>query len=725
MTWLDRFLHVSRTAVHRAVLFLAVVFPLAAVAQVAEKPTLRVGVLPDDFRMTGAVDDPAWRDAEAIENLTMIEPIEGDVPTGRTIVRVLANRHDLVIGIVCEDPNPDGIVSFSKARDSSFRGEDSVKLVLDTFLDGRSGYVFAVNPEGARYDALISTAERDNSNWDTIWEAKTARDASGWTAEIKISLRSLSFNGDLREWGFNIERQVQRLQETSRWASPRRDYRLNQMSRAGLLTELPEFGVGIGLSVRPSLVGETGHPELEAASETDGDVSLDVTQKVGSNLVSSLTINTDFAEAEVDTRRTNLTRFPLFFPEQRTFFLEGSDIFQFSSGREVLPFFSRRIGLFDGEVVPIVVGGKLNGRVGNTNIGVLGVRTDEVEDLVSGTTMGVIRIRQNVLAESSVGMIATVGDPEDRQGAWTAGVDFSYRTSRFQGDKNFVVGGWALAMNRDGLEGDKSAVGFLVDYPNDDWDNYFSYTRIGESFDPSLGFVPRRAVQIFNGGINYRHRPDISWVRWFFYELRPTLVTDLDGKWESYRVFTAPFNWRLESADRFEFNVVPAGERLVEPFEIADGVIIPPGSYHWMRYRLEWAAAPQRPVSGQVSWWFGSFYGGSLDQISLRVMWRPSALFNISLSAERNDGDLPEGKFTQELFGVRLGLNISPDLVFRSFTQYDNDSQSVGTNSSLRWTFTPVADLWVVYNHNLRDLEDRWVRDSNQLLVKIQYAFRY
>jgi hypothetical protein len=190
-------------------------------------------------------------------------------------------------------------------------------------------------------------------------------------------------------------------------------------------------------------------------------------------------------------------------------------------------------------------------------------------------------------------------------------------------------------------------------------------------------------------------------------------------------VFTAPFHWRLESADRLEFNINQEGERLVEPFEISDGVVIPPGSYHFQRYRLEWAAAPQRPVSGQITWWFGPFYDGSLDQVILRLIWKPMALFNIELTGERNIGDLPQGEFTQDLFGLRLNLNFSPDLVLNSFVQYDNESQSVGTNTRLRWTFSPVGDLFVVYNYNMQRPFDRWLRDSNQLQVKLQYALRY
>jgi hypothetical protein len=241
-------------------------------------------------------------------------------------------------------------------------------------------------------------------------------------------------------------------------------------------------------------------------------------------------------------------------------------------------------------------------------------------------------------------------------------------------------------------------------------------------------------VQIATLGIDYSPRPRRPIlglrVRQMFHEFQTTLVTDLGGRWESYRVFMAPINWRLESGDRFEFNVVPTGERLTEPFEIADGVMIPPGSYRWKRYRLEAGSASKRKLSGQATWWFGDFYTGTLDQLELSASWKPSALFIVELSAERNIGRLAEGRFTQDLAGTRFRVNVSPDLQLNSYLQYDNGSDSFGTNTRLRWSFSPLGDLFVVYNHNLRTLDPltrsrRWRFDSNQLLVKVQYAFRY
>jgi len=702
------------------------------VAQDEGPPTLAAHPLTSPVRVDGHLTEAAWASADSVDGLVEVEPEEGGRPAGRTVVRVLANPSELVIGIRADDPDPAGIVSYAIARDARLDNEDHIRLVLDTFLDGRSGYVFAVNPKGARYDALVANqGEGENADWDGIWEAAAARTADGWSAEIRIPVRSLAFGAGLDTWGFNVERRVQRLLETSRWASPSRDYRVTQTSRAGRLTGLPRFSLGVGVSVTPSVVGGLDRPDPGTDTDLTGDGSLDVTQRIGGNVLASLTVNTDFAETEVDTRQTNLTRFPVFFPEKRAFFLEGADIFDFGLGlgggrrTEFLPFFSRRIGLLEGEEVPLRVGGKVNGRLGQTSFGALAVRTGEVTGLTPGADVGVVRVRQNVLRESHVGVLGTFGDPTGAGDAWTAGADFTYQTSGFLGDRNFLAGVWALAAGTQGRAGDGTAVGFKVDYPNDLWDIAVTYRRVGDAFQPALGFVPRPGVHAAFVGINYTPRPDWPWLRQAVHQLRLDGVADLDGEWESYSVFTAPINWRLESGDRAELNWVPEGERLTEPFEVADGVVLPAGEYHFTRWRLEWQFASKRRLSGQATWWFGSFYTGTLDQIQLRADWNPGPILTLGVDAERNIGRLPEGDFTVDLVGVRGQLNLSPDLLVASLVQYDNESASLGSNTRLRWTFHPAGDLFVVYNHNVRDTLDRWAFESNQLLVKLRYTWRY
>jgi hypothetical protein len=333
-------------------------------------------------------------------------------------------------------------------------------------------------------------------------------------------------------------------------------------------------------------------------------------------------------------------------------------------------------------------------------------------------------VKQNLWRESWVGAIATIGDPLARPGSWLGGADFTYATSRFRRDKNFLAGVWGIATGRDGLGGDSSAAGFKVDYPNDKWDIQITAKRIGRNFDPSIGFVPRRSVYLYNGQIDNATRLTRGPIQRMFHEFGPSVATDLSGRWESYRVFFAPVNWRFRSGDRFEFNANPTGERLVAPDAIA-GVPIAAGSYHWTRYRLEVGTAQKRRLYTQVTWWFGGFYGGDLDQLQWTGAWNPAPLVTVEFTGERNVGRLPAGRFTQTLIGNRLRLNLSPDLSVASYVQYDTDSDSIGVNTRLRWTFNPVGDLFVVYNHNVRDLLDRWQLDSNQLLVKFQYALRY
>jgi hypothetical protein len=707
-------------------------------SQEPEVPTLAAGKLNGTFILDGHLDEPDWQAAPSTDALRTTVPQEGGTPSGRTEVRVLANEKNLVIGIRCEDADPAAIVRFAKLRDADLEDEDHVRIVLDPFCDGQSGYIFAVNANGARYDALVSNrGESENPDWDAVWDAAAAVDAGGWSLEILVPIQSIYFKKGLAQWGFNVERRIQRRQETIRWANVRRDQWFSQTSRAGMLTGLPAFNYGIGLNVRPSLVGSMTKTGTTGKTEFGFEPSLDANQRLGPNILATVTANTDFAETEVDTRQTNLTRFPLFFPEKRSFFLEGSDIFEFgfgTGGRTVLPFFSRRIGLYKGNEVPVLAGAKVNGRSGKTAFGGLAMHTRRLhtpEDSLDAVTMGVVRVRQNVFRESSVGFIASAGDPQGRGGAWMSGGDFTFQTTRLRGDKNFLAGAWGLLNNRDDLPADhqpasRSALGFKVDYPNDRWDCALLYARIGEDFDPSLGFVPRRGVHYFSTGLTFAPRPDNGWLRQMFHELYLTYVAGLDGRWQTYRVFSAPINWRLESGDRIEANYSPQGEQLTEPFEIAEGVEIPAGQYHFSRWRLETEFAAKRRLNGQVSWWFGSFYEGKLHEIEVEANWNPSQLVTFELSAVRNIGSLPWGDFDQKLAGLRVRFNVTPDLQLNSFLQYDTEDGSLGWNARLHWIFSPLGDVFLVFNHNTLDSQNNGSRllQSRQVVLKARYNFR-
>lgn len=424
-----------------------------------------------------------------------------------------------------------------------------------------------------------------------------------------------------------------------------------------------------------------------------------------------------------------MTRFPLFFPEKRSFFLEGSDIFEFGFGlgRDIIPFFSRRIGLFDGNEVPLKVGAKINGRINKTSFGGMIMHTGEVKDEtmpLADATMSVFRVKQNIFKESSIGYIGTFGDPLSRGESWTQGVDFTYQTTSFRGNKNFLVGVSGMYVHRAELDGDPSALAIKIDYPNDLWDVAATYLRIGDAFDPALGFVPRKAINSYRLGGTYGPRPQWKWVRQMRNQIFGTYITDLDGNWESYRVFTAPINWRLESGDRIEINWVPQGERLPQPFEIADGVVIPEGGYHFVRYRLEAQLAAKRKLNGQLTWWFGTFYQGHLNEFEATLNFNPAKILTFEFIGTRNIGRLPFGDFDQTLVGLRVRLNVTPNLQLNSFLQYDTESDGLGVNARLHWIFHPQGELFFVFNHNTIKRLDRWQLDNEQILLKARYNFR-
>ncbi|MGB5237464.1 MAG: hypothetical protein WBN59_07490, partial [Flavobacteriaceae bacterium] len=275
------------------------------------------------------------------------------------------------------------------------------------------------------------------------------------------------------------------------------------------------------------------------------------------------------------------------------------------------------------------------------------------------------------------------------------------------------------------LNNDQSAFGFKVDYPNDKWDAAAIYARIGKDFDPSLGFVPRPGVHYSRVGATFAPRPAWPLVRQMFHQLFVTYIRNIEGPWQSYSVFTAPINWRLESGDRVEFNIRPVGENILVPFEISDGVTIPEGEYHFMRYRLEAEFAAKRRLSGQASWWFGTFYDGQLDEIELLINWNPLPLLGFEFSGLRNSARLPFGDFDQTLAGLRVRFNVTSDLQLNSYLQYDTVSRVLGINARVHWIFSPLGEVFLVINHNeFNDINRGLLLQNEQILLKIRYNFR-
>ncbi|WP_456425741.1 DUF5916 domain-containing protein, partial [Rhodocaloribacter sp.] len=542
-TWRHRRLW-SGWALAAVLVWTAAARPAAA----EDPPAVRAGRTAADIRLDGVLDEPAWRQAGVIPDLTQQEPRPGEPTPFRTRVLVLVDDHTLYVGVECHDPDPSAIAVHTLQRDGNLRGDQTVALVLDTFGDRRRGYYFEVNAAGARLDGLISNSESVSNDWDGVWDVRTRRTVDGWTAEIEIPTQTLRFTPDAASWGFNVQRKIPRDQITLRWAGTTLDARLEDLRRAGRLEGVGGLRQGKGLSVSPYGLARREADLAANHTATGGDAGLDATYNLTPDLAGVLTLNADFAETEVDTRQVNLTRFPLFFPEKRAFFLEGSNLFAFGAGlrSDFIPFFSRRIGLFGGRQVPLLGGFKVLGQVGKWDVAALDAVTGD-NSLTRRTNLFAGRAAYDVTGHLTLGTILTVGDPDGVHDNTLGGVDAKWQTSTFRGDKTLVLGGWAAWSGGDTPGGRRSGWGLLIDYPNDLWDLYFVYKDFGDGLDPALGFLPRPGTRWIQTGGAYQPRPEgglFDWVRQFFFELRITVVQRLGGPVESWRVFTAPFNAR-------------------------------------------------------------------------------------------------------------------------------------------------------------------------------------
>jgi Domain of unknown function (DUF5916) len=723
-------------------------------AQSSDPPSIQAMSVSTSITLDGHLDEPVWRDAPVIK-LVQQSPKSGEPTPYETEVRVVVTRDHIYFGFVCKDPNPRGIAVHTMQRDQNSedaKGDDTVSVVLDPYGDHRTGYLFRINAAGARTDGLVSDPDRASLDWDGIWDARTATTPEGWSAEMVIPSRTLSFARGIDQWGLNIERFVPRNRLTLRWSSPTLDSFLYDLSRAGKLTGMSKLEQGKGLEFSPYATGRTRQFFPDGDRSWQGSVGGELTWKITPQLVTVFTVNTDFAETEVDTRQVNLTRFPLFFPEKRAFFLEGANQYDFGLGlggdsAQFIPFFSRRIGLLGGEQIPIDGGVKVNGRIGKWNVALLDVQTRETavspetaqelalpSTVVPGTNLFAGRVSYDFNENLRIGTIVTNGDPEGLRQNTLAGIDAVWRTSKFRGNKNFLVGAWTATTQGDVAPGSKIGWGFKIDYPNDLWDCSTSINQYGEALEPLLGFLPRPGVRRTAVGCNYQPRPSkdgpFRWIRQEFFENQYLRYTDPQGIVESWEYFMAPINVRFESGDRFEFNWNPQGETLLKAFEIAPGVVIPPGSYDFTRWRLEAQTSPHRPVQFGATTWFGTFFDGHLTQWQNYLKWTsPKGKVQLDFEVENDFGHLPQGNFVQRLWSVQGAYAWSPNLVLSSFIQYDTESQNVGTNTRLRWTIKPGNDLFIVWNRGWQRLvlspsDTSIVPQSDLIDIKLRWTFR-
>jgi hypothetical protein len=690
------------------------------------RPSLAAVRIPDgqSIRLDGALDEALWSSAEVATDFVQREPANGSPATERSEVRVLYDSGRLLIGARLHDSEPRGILGNQMQRDQSLSSDDRFIVTLDTFRDGRTGYLFETNPLGALADGLVATSsnsndqsQRDvggavNRSWDGIWDVRARRDARGWSVEIEVPFRTLNFDPGLDTWGINFGRTVRRKAEESVWTGHLRNEGVAHMASAGLLEGLHGISQGLGLDVKPYAVGNlSSAPGFgQQRRIARGTAGLDLFYNVTAALRADLSINTDFAETAVDDRQVNLTRFPLFFQERRDFFLQGATYFDFAReiGNQVTPFFSRRIGLHArGVPQPIDVGAKLTGQAGAFDLGVLHVRTRESGGQ-PGTDFTVARLRRRLLAESYVGLLYTrraerIDDAGDRH---TLGVDAVLRTSSFGGRRTLEWSNWFLHTTSLLDAGRNIGRGSRLAFPNDPFYFDFSYRELQANYDPAVGFIQRRGSRRFNPEVGYTFRfGNHRWLRSLQHELDWDWYTDArDGRRLSETYQIKPVTVVFSDGSEFAYELHPTYERLVEDFEISDGIILPAGrAYRFTRHEITGAMADRYPwaLGGQVR--LGRFLSGTSAEYEGNVRLRPRPGISLRLEAEYASVVLAQGRFATRVFRTFANTQFSPWLSLENTVQYDSVTSSLGWQTRFRWIPRPGNDLFVVYTHNWHD----------------------
>jgi hypothetical protein len=663
------------------------------------------------IELDGILDEAVWKRAQDAGEFVQQDPVLGSAPSERTEIRVAFNKDHLYIGVINFDSEPDKLQGNTSKRDEFLSADDRFMWTMDTFLNQQTGYFFEMNPAGLMADALMGPGGTNNREWDGIWNAKVRQSEIGWVIEIDIPFRSIAFDPNAPAWGINFQRTVRRKQEELLWTGVQRNQGLRRMANAGLLVGLNDVSAGRGFELRPYMSGYlsegTGRTP-PVAQDTDLDVGIDMAYNITPSLRAVATVNTDFAETEVDQRLVNLTRFPLFLPERRTFFLDGATFFDFP----IQAFFSRRIGLVNGQPQPIVGGGKLTGQAGRFDTGALYVRTAET-DIASAEDFLVGRVRRRMLQQSYVGALYTARnthDGLDRGSQQTAGVDFRLATATFRGNKNLNLTGYWAANSTNGELGDSAAFGAVVEYPNDIWELNMDFQEIQPNYDPALGFTPRREYRRYNPDLNWNPRPKTRhrFIRRLGFGIDPEIFTDLQNDKQSIDFTIQPFRIEAHSGDNFEINVSPSYERLDEPFEISNGISLPPGSYDFMRYSVEMNTANRRVVAfhPRVEW--GTFFNGDRTEYVLGLDVRPRPGVRINSTVEYNTVDLVEGRFDTTLLRSIVDTQFSPFMYLTNNVQYDSVSAVLGWQARFRWIVRPGNDIFFVYTHN-------WVDDVDPL----------
>lgn len=683
----------------------------------------------------GHLDEAIWAGAPIASNFIQRDPREGEPATEQTEVRIIYSDSAIFFGVRCFDSAPEKIIARELRRDDILENDDVFRILLDTYHDHRNGYIFSTNHLGTRMDAIV-TDENFNMNiqWDEKWSSVGRVDAKGWTVEISIPFKSLrSQNSDVQTWGLNFERIIRRKNEQTYWAGYPRDYNFWTVSQAGHLEQLDRIGAGLRLRVKPYVIGGVSQlPNDHSGStylENNSQVGIeDIKIAITPSITADITVNPDFAQAEVDQSMVNMTRFSLFFPEKREFFLEGAGVFDFGSARtgrssrppEVIAFYSRRIGLKDSNQIPILGGAKLTGDIDGFQFGAINMQTRSQEGL-AGSNFGVLRIKRRLLKRSYVGGIVTNASmTEEGVSNRVAGIDGNFVLF----DKLTLFGFFAESEAGDKKNSNQAYQG-QVRWRSDTLEADIHRLSIGENFSPETGYIRRDDTTKHFVRFGWRPRPgNKSWIRQYHLTTTHTWFTSHRDFMET-RKNEFFGGMTLERGDFIGMGVRREYQFLEKPFDVHPDVSIPMGSYEFTQARMFVRGARKGRVTGQFRGAAGQFYNGNLLTADVGPIIRLNPHFSVNANISLNKVTLPMGSFTAQAINTRVNYNFSNRLLTDTTVQYDNVRDEFAVNFRLNFIYRPGDDFFLVYNEG-RDYTDPHSNFTNRtLLAKFTHSFDF
>lgn len=712
--------------------------------------TVRAVRISQPILLDGVLDEDVYRSLPPIDGFIQQEPREGEPATQKTDAWLVYDDRNIYVGARCWTTDPSRIVANEMRRDAfAIFQNDHFGVFFDTFHDGRNGLFFYTNALGALSDQAVSDERDTNRDWNTVWDVRTQRFDQGWTVEMVIPFRSLRYAAPGPQvWGIQFRRVVRGANEFS-YLTPMpaafTQRAIVRVSQAGTLVGLETPPAALNFELKPFTLGSVESDlsvEQPFRNRAGADVGVDAKYAMKNGLVADLTVNTDFAQVEDDEQQVNLTRFGLFFPERREFFLEGAGLFAFG-GASVSPrgggggppsntpilFYSRRVGLFETDTesgsVPILAGGRVTGRVGKYSVGLIDIQQRASSTLgAPATNFGVVRIKRDVLKQSSVGvMFANRSRSVDSEGAnQTFGLDGSFTFHR-----DVTINTYYARTRTEGLDGRDASYRADVVYEGDRYGVTAEHLTVQEHFNPESGFLRREDFRRNFGSIRFSPRPSgPSAIRKYLFETAFDHFTDNSGRLESQQaraevgmLFQNGDEWRVEASNNYEY--------LSEAFEIEDGLLLPTGSYRFSEVEVRYQMGPQRRLNGSVWVGGGEFYDGTRTQVGYRGRVELTSRLGIEPGVAFNWVNLTEGSFLAKLLTARVNYNVSPRQALSALVQYNSSGSVIGANLRYRWEFQPGSDLFVVFNEG-RDTTPgvrRSELSNRTFAIKVTRLFRF